>query len=33
MINLKRSLDREKEATLTKQSEELENLKTMMRNK
>ena len=33
MITLKKTLDKEKEATLTKQAEELENLKTMMRTK
>lgn len=33
MINLKKTLDKEKEATLKKQAEELENLKTMMRTK
>ena len=33
MIMLKKSMDKEKESTLTKQAEELENLKTLMRNK
>lgn len=33
MINLKKTLDKEKQLTLTRQAEELENLKTMMRTK
>ena len=33
MIQLKRQIDKEKSETLSKQAEELENLKTMMRNK
>lgn len=33
MINLKKTLDKEKQTTLQKQAEELENLKTMMRTK
>ena len=33
MIGLKRQIDREKEAALTKQANELEELKTMMKTK
>jgi hypothetical protein len=33
MINLKKNLDKEKNMTMTKQAEELENLKTSIRNK
>ena len=33
MINLKKTVDKEKQTTLQKQAEELENLKTTLRNK
>ena len=33
MITLKRQIDNEKEAALTKQANELQELKTMMKNK
>lgn len=33
MITLKKNIDKEKQLTMTKQAEELDNLKTLMRNK
>ena len=33
MINLKKNIDKEKSLTLTRQAEELENLKSTLRNK